>query len=482
MMQPVGRRTFLRTSLLTAAAWAARRGADGAPWQPLERGRPRRRVLVLGAGLAGLAAAYELSEAGHDVTILEAQLRPGGRVFTLREPFSDGLFAEAGAGRIPANHAVTRHYVSLLGLTLDPFLPREGRRVALFGGRRIPFADLAELDRAGLPAGLSAAERAVGLAHLEERYLGEAMKGVGDFESADWPVSPALAKLDEVTVAELLRSRGASPAAIAFVTVGFEEVSALDFVRDEVSFTQAMEKIRGGNDQLPRGLARRLAERIHYGTAVREIRQDERGVSVTAERGGERVTFEGDRAICALPFPPLRKVAGTERFSAAKRAAIDQLLYGSVTRVSVQCAQRFWTEAGLNGFGLLDQPMEVWSPTHDQPGPRGILQAYTFERLSRKVAALDADGRVRWAVGVLDQVHPGVRARFEGASVKCWEEDPWAGGAYALPGIGQVTGFSAAARPEGRVHFAGEHLSAYPGWMQGALVSARRAAREVHEA
>src|SRR5436190_19830068 len=145
MTQPLGRRTFLRTSLLAAAAaWTARGAADAADWRPLERGRPPRRVLVLGAGLAGLAAAYELSEAGHDVTVLEAQLRPGGRVLTLREPFSDGLYAEAGAGRIPPTHAVTLHYVKLFGLALDPFYPRNGSQVALFGGKRFTFDDLSK--------------------------------------------------------------------------------------------------------------------------------------------------------------------------------------------------------------------------------------------------------------------------------------------------------------------------------------------------
>jgi monoamine oxidase len=84
---------------------------------------------------------------------------------------------------------------------------------------------------------------------------------------------------------------------------------------------------------------------------------------------------------------------------------------------------------------------------------------------------------------LLDQVHPGVRARYEGAAVKCWEEDPWVGGAFALTRPGQITTLtSAAIRPEGRVHFAGEHFSPYPGWMQGALLSGQRAAREVHEA
>src|SRR5262249_58505134 len=88
-----------------------------------------KKVLVVGAGLAGLVAAYELTQAGHDVTILEAQLRPGGRVQTVREPFSDGLYTEAGAARIPDNHDLTLYYVKHFCLTLVPFYPKEKSRV-----------------------------------------------------------------------------------------------------------------------------------------------------------------------------------------------------------------------------------------------------------------------------------------------------------------------------------------------------------------
>src|SRR5207244_10333836 len=82
-----------------------------------------KKILIIGAGMAGLSAGYELSQAGHDVTILEARMRPGGRVHTLREPFSDGLYAEAGAARIPDNHEFTLRYVKLFDLPLEPMYP-----------------------------------------------------------------------------------------------------------------------------------------------------------------------------------------------------------------------------------------------------------------------------------------------------------------------------------------------------------------------
>lgn len=119
--------------------------------------------MVVGAGLAGLVAGYELTEAGHEVTILEAQLRPGGRVLTLREPFSDGLYAEAGAARIPDNHDLTLHYVKHFGLTLVPFFPNELAMVFLIGGKRIRGRSWTDLDLSQVPLNLAAEERRLGM-------------------------------------------------------------------------------------------------------------------------------------------------------------------------------------------------------------------------------------------------------------------------------------------------------------------------------
>src|SRR6184192_4099382 len=120
---PINRRTFLKQSTIAVAGVSLARlpiiSATVAP----------KKIIIIGAGMAGLSAGYELSQAGHDVTILEARTRPGGRVQTLREPFSDGLYAEAGAARIPDNHDLTLHYVKHFGLTLVPFYPDKLARV-----------------------------------------------------------------------------------------------------------------------------------------------------------------------------------------------------------------------------------------------------------------------------------------------------------------------------------------------------------------
>ena len=119
------RREFLKLGALATASFYATPLSGLA--QELVRSGPAKRVVVVGAGLAGLTAAYELTQAGHDVTVLEAQGHPGGRVRTLRDPLADGLYAELGAARIPDNHEWTLKYVKLFGLPLAPFYPATGR-------------------------------------------------------------------------------------------------------------------------------------------------------------------------------------------------------------------------------------------------------------------------------------------------------------------------------------------------------------------
>src|SRR5829696_7048429 len=132
------RRDFLRQTAVAAVALSASpRMAFPFGQASLERRGAPKRVIIVGAGLAGLAAAYELTQAGHEVTVLEARMRPGGRVHTLRDPFAEGLYAEAGAARIPDHHDFTLKYIELFGLILDPFEPPDSTSVYYVRGRRI---------------------------------------------------------------------------------------------------------------------------------------------------------------------------------------------------------------------------------------------------------------------------------------------------------------------------------------------------------
>jgi len=242
-------------------------------------------------------------------------------------------------------------------------------------------------------------------------------------------------------------------------------------------------KVEGGNDLLPKAFAAKLSRNIHYGCPVVRIEQDSTKIRATAAQAGTHHTFEADRLICTVPFPVLRKVEVSPKFSAAKRKAIDELAYDTITRVVLQCRTRYWEKDGYNGFGMSDLPQEIWHPSFDQPGSRGLLVSYMYFALGQLVGAMSEEDRLAFASREMDKVHPGLFDNLEGHFSKVWAADPWAGGAAAIPSPRQMSTLcEGIEKPEGRVHFAGEHTSNWTGWMQGALESGLRAAKEVADA
>jgi monoamine oxidase len=184
-----------------------------------------------------------------------------------------------------------------------------------------------------------------------------------------------------------------------------------------------------------------------------------------------------------VPFPVLRKVEVQPPFSEAKRKAIAELAYDTSTRLILQCRTRYWEKEGNSGFGVSDLPQEIWHPTFDQPGTRGLLVSFMHFSLGQRVGAMSDERRLEFVSREMEKVHPGLLDNLEGQFSKFWSADPWAGGATARPSPGQMTTLCVGIeRPEGRVHFAGEHTSRWTGWMQGALQSGLRAAKEVNEA
>ncbi len=457
----------------------------------VSRSGRRKRVVVVGAGLAGLAAADALRAAGHDVVIVEAQSRPGGRVHTVREPFSDGRYAEAGALFIPNTHDVTLRYVKRFSLPLSSMTPLASVRLFYVRGQRLsapPGVDVA------WPFELTPEERQLGLAGMWQKYLGAALDDIGDVTAPDWPSTPRLIADDGLSIAEFLRMRGASPGAVELLRLayfnltgdGIETYSALAMLRTlaERRRETAIFSIQGGNDRLPTALASTLARNIRYDTPVVAIQPGETSATIVIRRGGEHTRLSADHVICTLPFSVLRTLDRGAAWSAQKQAAIDTLPYTSVARVYLQCRRRVWLDDNAYYSATTDLPIKwLYDQTLNQPGPSGILEAQTIGSAARRLNAFAEADRIRFTLEQAARVYPELTAQFDRGATKCWDEDPWARGAFAYFRPGQMQTLRAnVARPEGRVHFAGEHTSAWLGWMQGALDSGLRAAREVNEA
>lgn len=440
---------------------------------------PPRHVIVVGAGLAGLAAGLALREAGLNVTILEARSRPGGRVLTLREPFSDGLYAEAGATRIQDSHEYTLRYVKRFDLELDPFFPSEGNSVTYVAGRRLVTSQGSPVDLAHAPLDFSEEERKSGLRGGLVKYLFSHLGGIGDPTSPGWP-STDLARF-EVPIAEFCRRNGASEAFVKMVAFGHDlsSMSTLQLLRDAVlgAKTRQWYKIRGGNDRLAAALGAALAERIRYGAAVVRLEQDDSGVRVTYLRHQAPISVAGDYIVCAVPASVMTRVEIRPALPDSKRTALQELGSLPMARVHLQTSRRFWLERGDTGWGATDDPMDVWDYSRDQPGRRGILGAYLSGRIAGTVTGLDPASRQRFVLERMERLHPGVTEHFEVGASYSWIEDPWARGAGAEFHPGQLTRYYQSLRaPEGRIYFAGEYTSPWSGWMNGGLESGERVA------
>jgi monoamine oxidase len=483
------RRTFLaQTAGTLATTWTVAAAARAEPSTvEMQVGAPNtsRQVLVLGAGLAGLAAAYELKKAGYAVTVLEARTRPGGRVLTYRDPFADGLYAEMGAEYVDATDEYDHRFCKELGLKVmtaklyDAIFVR-GQRFKMAAFKR----DKEKLPYAGTEGGR--------LFGQEAAYLKRVLALIKDPEK----LPPEVLKLDNLSVVELLAQEGAPEdiAALFTYTQACEstarphEMSALHLVRSHRrSFSEDTDegRILGGNDQLPKGLARALAGQILYNRPVRKIAHDGDGATVTFEEGGTLRTLRAPRLVVALPFKVLRDIEVTPSFSPAKTKCIATLAYGHVMKLAMQYQRRLWDEPESLGQRVFTDTLlrRVYHFSIDQPGPRGILMSFTSGADAETLGRMSDGERVRTALQEATKIWPEAPRHFEGGAVKYWTEDPWFRGSYSFEGVGQARDLlQIAAAPEGRVHFAGEHTSVHRASMNGALESGVRAAAEVQKA
>jgi monoamine oxidase len=456
---------------------------DGLPDIP----QAAKRVLIIGGGMAGLVAAYELRRRGHDALVLEAQGRVGGRVYTLRAPFAPGLYAEAGAMRIPRAHQLTLEYCGQFKLEMRPFVMGNPRGLAYIGGQRMTSAEANEHPEK-LPFNLTTAEHGRSADSLWNDAIVDIKALYDAGPERAWP--EIVRRYDEYSLYEFLKSRGFSEGAIEFYAVmNFVESdlhnSFVEVLREELGGAYVdMQTISGGMDALPNAFYRAMPEAVRFGTEVRAIEQDQDSVTVHCRVGPDPVSFTGDYAICTVPFSVLRPIE--HRFSHEKDRAIRQLNYHASTKILFQVRERIWEGADgiVGGASVTDLPVRRLNyPPSDSSTARGILLAsYTWGQDALQWGAMDEETRVEEALDDVERLHPGIRDVFEVGASHAWYSDRWARGAFALFAPEQQTSLQGAiVQPEGRVYFAGEHCSLYHAWIQGALESGIIAARQIHE-
>jgi len=436
-------------------------------------------VLVAGAGLAGLAAARDLSAHGASITVIDARDRVGGRVFTARSGFVNGQHAEAGADMIDEAHSETRQLAAELGLPLTRILrsgwgyarPDAKGRTRMVGrrGRRGTHG----WDRlAGVLADLIARYRLV-----ERRWDSPITAAMARTSVAQW--------LDAVRADEELRSTACGLR--GFFLADADDLSLLALVDQFAEFTESdggewlTYRIEGGNDRLADALARPLGHRLHLNTELVAISHRGRGVRASVKNSLQVSTIDCDYLVSALPAPLLRRIPITPALSAPQHDAIARLKYGRATKTLLQFSRPFWRLKGrARAFGSPLSWGAVWDGNEEQRGRAGILSLMAGGSASDATdTTLQRNGPSALA-RELDWLGSS-RADLLGHHHTSWGADPWARGGYAHfdPAFDPSLRVWLA-RPSGRLFFAGEHTSFDgQGYMNGAIQSGRRAAAEV---
>jgi monoamine oxidase len=453
---------------------------------------PAKRVIIIGGGIAGLVAAFELVRQGHEPLILEAQHRVGGRVRTIRD-FAPGLYAEAGAMRIPRVHDLTLAYCDLFGLSLRPFVMGNPNTLVYIDGQRMTVEE-ADTHPDRLPFDLADHEKGKTWSQLWNEATSEFRDQYekGGVESLD----SLLRDYDQYSIREFLVMRGFSEGALELYGVmSFREsnmnAAVVEQLREIVGKSfEDMQEIVGGLDLLPRAFYENLKPYVRFGAEVTAIDQSPDKVTVHYKQGeAGRMSVTGDYAICAIPFSVLRDIEILNTpFSRPKQKAIRELNYNASAKILFQVRHRFWEQEDgiVGGTTVTDLPIRrICYPSYSDPNDeRGtMLASYTWGQDALRWGAMSPSDMIEQALEDVAQVHPSVLREFEVGAVQDWYGDPYARGAFALFEPEQQTRLQEAiVAPEGRIHFAGEHTSLYHAWIQGALESGIRAAKEIHEA
>ena len=474
--------------------------ASAASTVPMRPGSGRGiRVVILGGGIAGLVAAYELGKLGYTCTVLEARDRVGGRNWSIRRDtrvafangttqhcdFSEGLYMNAGPARLPSIHRTMLSYCREFGIPLE--VEVNTSRSALLqcdqlnGGKAVENRQV-EYDTRGHVSELLAKCVQRGaldqeLTASDKEQMLEFLRQYGDLspdlfyqgsERAGYKVSPGAGdhpgvRNDPLDMHALLSAnlwRGL-------------------LVEDVIDWQATMFQPVGGMDQIPKAFQKRLGAVVRQRAEVVQIRQNASRVRVVYRNHatGKHETVLADYCICAMPLTMLKTVDAD--FSPDLKEVIENATYDSAYKIGWE-SRRFWEQETniYGGISYLEQTVDtVWYPSAALFSAKGvILGGYSIENNSAFGRLPDVQAKLDASRRSIELLHPGRSHELKHPIYVSWGNIPYNLGSWVSPfNFGSTKEYQRLIQPEGRIYFAGDHTSHLVGWQEGAALSAHRA-------
>ena len=513
-MKQISRRSFLeKSALLAGGAYPAFMALGLLPAAPahafnLQGDVKGKHIVILGGGLAGMTAAYELNKLGYRTTILEARQRSGGRVFSVRKGainqednnpaltanFDSGLYFNAGPSRIPHHHKLTLHYCKELGVPIEVY-------------NNVNESTYYYSEGKGLLSNKKVRAREI---HNDMRgYMSELLAKALDQDKLDL----AMNKEDAAKVIEYLRAEGGldidklykasarrgyleAPGAYDKVGKISDPYKLTDIIQSglldpdfynvaEYTYELQMTMFQavGGMDNIAKALEKKISSSLKLGAEVKSVTNVPDGVKITyTDKQGEH-EISGDLCICTLPLPVLSNI--NHNFSSEISRAIDFIPYIQTLKIGLQFKRRFWEEDDHIYGGIThtnNDLTQIFYPSNDYLGKKGVLiGCYNFNEKAKKISDLSMAEREKFALEKGSLIHPQYKQEFENSFSVSWHKTKYNLGGWAVySSEDRKTHYPALLKPEKNVYFAGEHTSYLTAWMAGAFESARSVVSSVH--
>ncbi|WP_245583078.1 flavin monoamine oxidase family protein [Paenibacillus daejeonensis] len=468
--------------------------------------RNGKKIVILGAGLAGMAAAYEMSKSGYQCVILEARARPGGRNWTIRRGdavtevggvkqvarFDEGLYFNPGPARIPQHH-ITMDYCRELGVPLEVFGnvneasyyysenvgPLSGKKVT----KRAAKADMRGYTSELLAKAVSQNALNLPLSQSDKEKLVAYLRREGDL-NAD-----LFYKGSGRRGYKVLPGGGETPGVqedpynlSAIIQSGFGNSFSSEYSIDQ---QMMMFQPVGGMDQIGKAFARKVGHLIQYQAVVQRIRQGESGVAVTYRAAdGSVQEATGDYCICTIPLSVLKDIPGD--FSKEMSEAIGKISYATTGKIGFQFRRRFWEidEGIYSGMTTTNMDInQIWYPSHDYLSRKGVVVGYyNFGEAAVQLGDMSLAAREEYALKQGAKIHPQYHREFETSFSIAWQKTAYNMGGWAsYSSADRKDYYPTLNKPDGRIYLAGEHMSYLTGWMAGAFESARLTVKAIQE-